>query len=63
MGGLTAMDRLRGLIAAVELVEGELPLAVKAARDEGADVLELAWLLGVDRSTVYRRYLAASESG
>lgn len=59
----TALERLRGLLAARELFDAELRDAVRAARAEGADVFLLARLLGVDRSTVYRRYLAVGGGG
>lgn len=41
----------------VLLFDVEIAAAVRAARAEGADVFLLAELVGVDRSTLYRRYL------
>jgi len=54
----TAMDLLRGLVVASERVQAGISEAVRAAWREGATGFELAAILGVDRSTVYRRYLS-----
>jgi hypothetical protein len=54
----SALERLRGLVAASEVLDGELVAAVRLARAEGASPALLAWILGVDRSTLYRRYLS-----
>jgi len=60
----TAMDLLRGLVVASENVQAGINEAVRAAWREGATGFELASILGVDRSTVYRRYLSpAGEPG
>jgi hypothetical protein len=58
---LTALDRLRGLLAARELIDAEVAGTVRAARAEGAGVWTLALLLGCDRSTLYRRYLSGAD--
>jgi IS30 family transposase len=63
------LGRIRGLADARDVLEEELRRSVRAARDEGTSAWSIAWALGVDRSTVYRRYLsptpgeAKAESG
>lgn len=52
------MDLLRGLVVASDRVQAGISEAVQAAWREGATGFELATILGVDRSTVYRRYLS-----
>ena len=54
----TATDLLRGLVVASERVQAGISEAVRAAWRDGATGCELAAILGVDRSTVYRRYLS-----
>lgn len=52
-----AMVRVAGLVETLRLLDSELIAAVRVARATGADGSELARLLGVHRSTLYRRYL------
>jgi hypothetical protein len=54
----TALDRLRGLVVASESFQAGIGEAVRETWREGVSVFELAAILGVDRSTVYRRYLS-----
>jgi hypothetical protein len=45
-------------VVASERVQAGISEAVRAAWRDGATGCELAAILGVDRSTVYRRYLS-----
>lgn len=48
--------RVRGLAAAVEVLERALDQAVEDARSAGVDSVSLSVALGVSRSTLYRRW-------
>jgi transcriptional regulator of acetoin/glycerol metabolism len=53
-----AIERLRGLAAVRRMVEAATREAVAECRAAGVDAWEVAGVLGVDRSTLYRRYPA-----
>jgi hypothetical protein len=55
----SGLELVYGLIAVRETVNGHLCEAVAIAHAEGVNVLLLANILGMDRSTVYRRYLSS----
>ena len=51
------VERLRGLVAAVELLEREIVRVAAACLAAGVGRTEVARSLGIHRATVYRRYL------
>ncbi len=51
------LDEVRGLASALALLDRALPQAIKRAHDAGVDSVSLAHVLGVHRSTLYRRYM------
>src|SRR5438105_2829757 len=61
-GGATAtalMDRLRGLLATRELIDAAIGGAIQECESASVDRTSIAALLGVHRSTLYRRYPVA----
>lgn len=56
--GALARERLRAIVALQEWVESEVRSMVVAAHGFGVHSDDLASILGVDRSTLYRRYLS-----
>jgi AcrR family transcriptional regulator len=57
------LERLRGFVAVVEVLEREIADAVAACLAEGVERTEVARSLGVHRATVYRRYLSERSAG
>ena len=51
------LDEVRGLAAALALLDRALPRAVKRAHEAGVDSVRLAGVVGVHRSTLHRRYM------
>lgn len=52
----SAVAEVRALVRSVARLEYELADAVQAARAAGVDSIRLSGALGVDRSTLYRRF-------
>lgn len=55
-----ASAQLVGLVAAIAVLEAKLRLATSLALAEGASVSVVAAVLGVHRSSIYRRYARGS---
>lgn len=51
------LERLRGLLAARAEVDRLVDELVRSVIEAGGDRSQLSAVLGVDRSTLYRRYL------
>lgn len=52
-----SLDRVQALVLARQLIDEELDTAVRECITNGTDRSALAHLLGVDRSTLYRRHV------
>lgn len=57
-----ALVRLLAVVESIRVAEERLEELVAAAREAGVDGWTLASALGIDRSTLYRRYPACSPS-
>ena len=57
-----ALVRLLAVVEGIRSAEDRLPQLVAAAREAGVDGWTLANALGIDRSTLYRRYPVCSPS-
>lgn len=51
------LDEVRGLVAARSLVDDALAASVRECIAAGVDRSAVAFLLGIDRSTLYRRFV------
>lgn len=51
------LDEVRGLVAARTLLDNAIASRVRACIDAGVDRSALAYLLRMDRSTLYRRFV------
>lgn len=57
------LDEVRGLVAARALIDLALDERITDCVDSDVDRTTLAYLLGIDRSTLYRRHLRVVRGG